>query len=66
MGLTLPVVSYNKLALPIGKALNEGATNESGFTALPGSMRDIAADFAYGDQIGIMWVFGPVLPLSIE
>jgi len=32
---------------------NTGATNESGFTALPGSMRDITADFAHGDQIGI-------------
>ena len=32
---------------------NEGATNESGFTALPGSTRDYSADFAYGDQIGI-------------
>ena len=32
---------------------NEGATNESGFTALPGSMRDATADFGSGDEIGI-------------
>jgi uncharacterized protein (TIGR02145 family) len=32
---------------------NEGATNESGFTALPGSMRDVTADFGSGDEIGI-------------
>ncbi len=32
---------------------NEGATNESGFTALPGSELDFTADFSSGDKIGI-------------